>query len=194
MSTAGSDAHDQLDRMLDQWRGARPEIDADGMALVPRVMRLAYLYGSEMTRLSRSFGLKQGWLDVLSALRRVGSPYRMPASELARWVLLSSGGMTSRLDRMEEAGLVRRQPNPADRRGVLIELTPRGRRVIDDSIDAHLALYEQLLSRVLTKSQQRTFIELMRKQTLAFEEERIRAVQESSGRTMEAVRRTAISD
>ena len=164
---------DQLDRMLDQWRRERPEIDADGMALVPRVLRLAHLYDAEMARISRSFGLKPGWLDVLSALRRAGAPYRMSASELAKWVLLSSGGMTLRIDRMEEAALVRRRPDPSDRRGVLIELTPRGRKVIDAAIDAHLALYEQLVGGALTKAERQTFIELLRKQTLAFEEGRV---------------------
>jgi DNA-binding MarR family transcriptional regulator len=156
--------------MLDEWRSARPEIDAEGMALVPRVMRLAHLYDKEMQRLSRSFELKPGWLDVLSALRRTSPPFRMSATELARWVLLSSGGMTSRLDRMSEAGLVRRRPDPSDRRGVLVELTPRGREVIDAAIDAHLALYDELASGALTRSEQRTFIDLMRKQTIAFEE------------------------
>ena len=156
--------------MLDQWRHARPEIDAEGMALIPRVIRLAHLYDTEMTRVSRSFGLKPGWLDVLSALRRVGAPSRMSATELARWVLLSSGGMTNRLDRMEEAGLVRRRPDPSDRRGVLVELTPHGRKVIDAAIEAHLALYQELVSSSLTKPEQRTFVDLMRKQTLAFEE------------------------
>ena len=164
---------DQLDRMLEQWRHERPEIDADGMALIPRVMRLAHLYDREMTRVSRSLGLKPGWLDVLSALRRGGRPYRMPATTLARWVLLSSGGMTSRLDRMEEAGLVKRLPDPSDRRGVLIELTSNGREVIDAAIDAHLALYDELVSGALSEAEQRRFVELMRKQTLAFEQGRI---------------------
>ena len=159
--------------MLEQWRRERPEIDVDGMALIPRVMRLAHLYDQEMARVSRSFGLKPGWLDVLSALRRAGQPYRMSASVLARWVLLSSGGMTSRLDRMEEAGLVARLPDPSDRRGVLIELTAQGRKVIDAAIDAHLALYRELVSGALNEADQGRFIELMRKQTLAFEQGRI---------------------
>jgi DNA-binding MarR family transcriptional regulator len=159
--------------MLDQWRRERPEIDAEGMALVPRVMRLAHLYDREMARVSRSFDLKPGWLDVLSALRRIGPPYRMTATELARWVLLSSGGMTNRIDRMEAAGLVRRRPDPSDRRGVLVELTQHGREVIDAAIDAHLALYEELTRGALTDAEQRKFIELMRKQTRAFEEGRV---------------------
>jgi DNA-binding MarR family transcriptional regulator len=159
--------------MLDQWRRERPEIDAEGMSLVPRVIRLAHLYDAQMAHVSRSFDLKPGWLDVLSALRRIGPPYRMSASELARWVLLSSGGMTSRLDRMEDAGLVKRRPDPSDRRGVLIELTPRGEAVIDAAIDAHLALYKELVRGALSKVEQEKFIELMRKQTLAFEEGRV---------------------
>jgi DNA-binding MarR family transcriptional regulator len=154
--------------MLDQWRRERPEIDAEGMALIPRLLRLAYLYGSELTRLSGSFGLKSGWLDVLSALRRIGPPYRLSAGELARWVLLTSGGLTNRIDRMQEAGLVRRIADPSDRRGVLIELTARGREIIDVAIDAHLALYEELLA-PLTKRERDGFVELMRKQTIAFE-------------------------
>ena len=159
--------------MLDQWRRERPEIDADGMALVPRVIRLAHLYDAEMARVSRSHGLKPGWLDVLSALRRIGPPYRMSATELARSVLLTSGGMTNRLDRMEDAEIVRRRPDPSDRRGVLVELTPRGRAVIDAAIDEHLTLYEELVGGALTKADQKRFIELLRKQTLAFEEGRI---------------------
>jgi DNA-binding MarR family transcriptional regulator len=155
--------------MLEQWRQARPEIDADCMALIPRVLRLAHLYNTEMARVSRSFGLKPGWLDTLSALRRIGSPYQLPATKLAGWVLLSSGGMTSRLDRMEAAGLVRRRPDPSDRRGVLVELTEQGREVIDAAIDAHLALYKQLLRGTLSRAEQKTFVELLRKQTLALE-------------------------
>ncbi len=157
--------------MLEQWRHARPEIDAEGMALIPRVIRLAHLYNTQMARVSRVFGLKPGWLDVLSALRRIGSPHQMSATELAQWVLLSSGGMTNRLDRMEEAGLVRRRPDPSDRRGVLVELTPQGREVIDGAIDAHLALYKQLLDGTLSKAEQRQFVELLRVQTLALEEQ-----------------------
>jgi DNA-binding MarR family transcriptional regulator len=166
--------------MLDQWRAARPEIDADGMALIPRLLRLAHLYDAEMARVSESFGLKPGWLDVLSALRRTGRPHRLSASELARWVLLSSGGMTSRLDRMEEVGLLRRRPDPADRRGVLVELTDPGQEVIDAAIDAHLGLYRELLGRALTSAEQRIFVELLRKQMLALEQGQARSGEDSA--------------
>jgi DNA-binding MarR family transcriptional regulator len=167
-NTLRATERDRLDEMLDEWRRERPEIEVSGMALVPRVMRLAYFYDRAMQTVSRQFGLKPGWLDVLSSLRRIGAPHHMPATELARSVLLSSGGMTSRIDRMEEAGLVRRQPDPNDRRGVLVALTEHGREVIDRAIDTHLELYAQLTA-ALTSSERRTFIDLMRKQTVAFE-------------------------
>lgn len=167
-----SNRQDQLDRILDQWRRERPEINADGMTLVPRLFRLAHFYDEAMAPVSRSFGLRAGWLDLLSSLRRIGPPYRLSAGEVARWTLLSSGGLTNRIDRMEEAGLVRRVPDPGDRRGVLIELTPKGREVTDAAIDAHLRLYERMLE-TLTKAEQRTFVELMRKQTLAFEQSEV---------------------
>jgi DNA-binding MarR family transcriptional regulator len=159
---------DKLDGMLDQWRRVRPAIEAEGMAIVPRLFRLAYFYDRAMTPVSRSFGLKPGWLDVLSSLRRTGKPHRMSATALADSVLLSSGAMTNRIDRMERAGLVRRRPDPDDRRGVRVELTRAGRQTVDQAIDAHLALYERLVS-PLTDREQETFIRLMRKQTLAFE-------------------------
>jgi DNA-binding MarR family transcriptional regulator len=166
----GRDYRDYVDGVLEQWRHERPDIDADGMALIPRLIRLAHLYNTHMRPISRSFGLENGWLDTLSALRRIGHPYRMPATELARSVLLTSGGMTARLDRMEAADLVTRRPDPADRRGVLVELTEHGRKIIDAAINAHLVLYQDLLGRALSKAEQQTFIQLLRKQTLALEE------------------------
>lgn len=164
-----SKARDLLDHILDQWREERPEIDAGGMALVPRLFRLSHLFDLEMTVVSRSLGLKAGWLDALSALRRIGAPYRLSAGELARWTLLSTGGLTNRLDRMEAAGVVRRVPNPDDRRGVLVELTQAGRELTDRAIDAHLDLYERMLS-PLSQAEQAQFVELVRKLTRAFEQ------------------------
>jgi DNA-binding MarR family transcriptional regulator len=162
---------DALDRMLDEWRRERPDIDADGMAVLPRVMRLAWFFDSAMQEVEAALGLKPRWLDVLSALRRSGAPFRLPAGELAEAVLLSSGGMTARIDRMEAAGLVRRGPDPEDRRGVLVELTPAGLEAIDRAIDADLELDERV--NVLSEDERKTFIDLLRKQNLAFEEGRV---------------------
>lgn len=159
---------DDLGEMLKAWRRVRPETDVEAMEIVPRVLRLAYLWDETLQQLNASFGLQRGWLDVLSALRRTGPPHRLPATQLARSVLLSSGGMTARLDRMEEAGFVRRRPDPNDRRGVLVELTRKGKDVVERVIDAQCAQYTPALS-VLTRLEQKSFIDMLRRQLLAFE-------------------------
>lgn len=158
---------DQLGTMLDQWRAARPQTDVKAMEIVPRILRLAYFWEEALHELFGSLGLRRGWLDVLSALRRT-SPHRLSATVLARSVLLSSGGMTARLDRMEEAGLLKRVPDPDDRRGVLVELTNDGRAVIDKAIDAQAAHIKPLIS-VLKREERRVFADMLRKQLIAFE-------------------------
>lgn len=159
---------DDLDDMLDAWRRVRPATDVEAMEIVPRILRLAYLWDEAVQRLTKSFGLQRGWLDVLSALRRTGQPHRLPATRLARSVLLSSGGMTARLDRMEEARLIRRRPDPDDRRGVLVEMTPQGKDIVEKVIDAQRDHYEPVLS-VLTRSERKAFAGMLRRQLVAFE-------------------------
>ena len=171
MRTTTSVELDELGEMLEQWRRVRPETDVDAMALVPRIMRLAYLLDQELQAINASFGLERGWLDVLSALRRTGPPHRLPATQLARSVLLSSGGMTARLDRMEEAGLVRRLADPNDRRGVLVDLTPKGRTTIDRAIDAHTASYGELVN-TPTPNEHKRIAEWLRRQLLRLERRR----------------------
>ena len=76
-------------------------------------------------------GLTRGEFDVLAALRRSGSPFRLTPTTLSHGLMLSSGGMTKRLDRIAEAGLVQRIPDPDDRRGSFVQLTTTGRRVLE---------------------------------------------------------------
>ena len=82
---------------------------------------------------------------ILAALRRSGPPYALNPKELLSSVMISSGGMTKRLDRLEEAGLVTRRPDPSDRRGISVKLTPRGRRTVDRALEIHSANEEALL-------------------------------------------------
>lgn len=140
------DPEDPIDRLLEQWHRERPELELAPMALVARLMRLSARLDREVGAGLAGSGLQTGWFDVLSALRRGGKPFRMSPGELASAVMLSSGGMTKRLDRMEAEGLIARRPDPDDRRGLLIELTASGRRRIDRAIEAHLANEERLLA------------------------------------------------
>lgn len=163
-----AEARDHADDLLDAWRRARPETDVEAMELVPCVLRLAHLYDREMQCLWAAHGLRPGWLDVLAALLRAGEPHRLSASALARSVLLSSGGLTTRIDRMVEAGLVRRRPDPDDRRGVLVELTAKGRRAAEGAIDGQREHVEPLLE-ALSPRERRDFVRLLRKQLAAIE-------------------------
>jgi DNA-binding MarR family transcriptional regulator len=131
--------------MTRAWARERPRLDLEAIGVVTRVLRLAHYFDQAQEAELADLGLRPGWLDVLAALRRSGSPHRLSPTALSGSVLLTSGGMTSRLDRLEEAGLVRRVPDPGDRRGVLVELTPEGRRITDAAMDGYRDLAERLL-------------------------------------------------
>jgi DNA-binding MarR family transcriptional regulator len=121
-----------------------------------RVMRV------HMNPLFAEAGLQPGEFDVLATLRRSGEPYMLSPTRLYEAVMISSGGMTDRIDRLERAGLVERRPDPNDRRGKLIALTDDGKRVIDETIGRHVANEERLLSG-LTPAEQKKLNALLTK-------------------------------
>jgi DNA-binding MarR family transcriptional regulator len=136
---------DHVDRILAQWRRERPDLNTAPMSLFGRLQRAALLSDAALSRQLATHDLQPGWFDLLAALRRAGRPYELNPTELTRATMLSSGGTTKRLDRLVEAGLVERRPDPADRRGVLVRLTPRGKAVIDRAVEDHLANEDRLL-------------------------------------------------
>jgi DNA-binding MarR family transcriptional regulator len=129
---------DAVDRLLAEWRGERPELDCEALAIVVRVQMLSKLLRRNAEKALKPLGLKLWEYDVLSVLRRQGKPYQMSASTLAREALLTTGAMTTRIDRLEERGWVRRKADPSDRRGVQISLSPLGLAIIDSAIGARL--------------------------------------------------------
>jgi DNA-binding MarR family transcriptional regulator len=161
---------DHLDAILAQWRRERPDLDLRPLGVLGRLFRAADLADAELSRGLSEYGLQPGWFDLLAALRRAGRPYELNPTELMRTTMLSSGGMTKRLDRMAEAGLVRRRPDPKDRRGTLVGLTAQGRSVVDDAIGAHLANESRLL-RSLSPTERRTLDRLLRALLAGLEEE-----------------------
>ena len=136
---------DHIDAILAQWRRERPDLDVRPLGVLGRLFRVAQLADSALSEGVSGYGLQPGWFDLLAALRRAGFPYELNPTELTRMTMLSSGGMTKRLDRMAEAGLVERRPDPSDRRGTLVGLTKKGRSVVDEAIAAHLANEERVL-------------------------------------------------
>ena len=136
---------DHVEETISAWRRERPGLDLSGVAVLTRLERVSRRLEEAQDEFFAALGLKPGWLDVLAALRRAGDPYRLTPTRLALEAMISTAGMTNRLDRLEEAGLVRRLPDPADRRGILVELTPEGRELVDSAVDAHRGLSKRLL-------------------------------------------------
>ena len=155
-------APDHLDGILAQWRRERPELDVRAIGTVGRLFRFAHLADAVLAEGIAPFGLQPGWFDLLAALRRSGVPYELNPTRLMQATLLSSGGMTKRLDRLDEEGLVERRPDPADRRGTLVRLTRRGKATVDRALEAHVANEEALLGS-LTSADRRTLDDLLRK-------------------------------
>jgi DNA-binding MarR family transcriptional regulator len=152
---------DHVDRIVEAWRRERPDLDMAALALVARLCRTAHLADAILGRQLAAHGLQPGWFDLLAALRRAGDPYALTPTQLMRTMMLSSGGMTKRLDRLVDAGLVEREPDPNDRRGTLVRLTGRGKTTIDTLLPMHLTNEQRLLA-PLGPAQRRTLDELLR--------------------------------
>ncbi|PWU47841.1 MarR family transcriptional regulator [Micromonospora sp. S4605] len=125
------------------------------MAVFGRIYRIARLVGDEQERTYARWSISRGEFDVLATLRRSGEPYTLAPKQLAASMMLTSGGMTGRLDRLERAGLVRRSPDPADRRGLQITLTPNGRKLVEEAAEAGLAVQRRLLDALPPEDQDR---------------------------------------
>jgi DNA-binding MarR family transcriptional regulator len=153
---------DGVDLIIEQWRRERPDLDSSPIGIIGRVSRLARELEQRLEPVYRAHGLEAGWHDVLATLRRSGPFYRLHPSELTGALMLTSSGTTKRLDRLEQAGLIERAPDPDDRRGTLISLTPAGRELIDRVSDAHLANEARLLAS-LTAAERKQLATLLRK-------------------------------
>ncbi len=159
---------DPVDKILAQWAKERPDLDVSPMGLIGRTTRLASHLRKAIGETFAEFGLQLGEFDVLATLRRSGQPYQLSPTELFKSMMVSSGTMTNRVDRLEKAELVRRIPDPSDRRGTLICLTDKGFDLIDRAVTAHVANEHRLLE-ALNPSEKQVLSELLRKLILSFE-------------------------
>jgi DNA-binding MarR family transcriptional regulator len=154
---------DRADVAIQQWARERPDLPSLPIAVLGRLADAAErVTRDHMDPLFAQSGLQRGEYDVLATLRRSGKPYQLSPTQLYEALMISSGGMTARLDRLERADLVERHPDPNDRRGKLIALTQAGRRLVDETISRHVANEERVLS-ALTSAEQKQLNALLKK-------------------------------
>ncbi|MFB4301462.1 MarR family winged helix-turn-helix transcriptional regulator [Actinomadura sp. NTSP31] len=139
-------ARDAVDLVVEQWTRARPDLDASPMGVLGRLSRLSRIVERELKALFAEFGLERGEFDVLATLRRAGAPEGMTAGALARASMVTSGAVTNRLDRLVAKGYVTRDVDPANRRTVVVALTPAGRDLIDRAVVAHVDNERRILA------------------------------------------------
>jgi DNA-binding MarR family transcriptional regulator len=137
---------DEVDDLVAAWQAQRPDLDTEPLQVLSRISRLAKHLDIARRSAFASHDLETWEFDVLSALRRQGPPFQLTPGALLRATLVTSGTMTNRVDRLAEAGLVRREPDPRDRRGVLVTLTQAGRDRVDAALEDLLTSERELLA------------------------------------------------
>jgi DNA-binding MarR family transcriptional regulator len=155
-------AQDWTDELLDRWAEIRPRQEMQPYQVTARISRIGQHIARRQEDAFGRFGLNRGEVGVLGALRLAGPRQELSPTRLFKGLMLSSAGMTSRLDRLERRGYVKRKPDPDDRRGVLVELTDAGREILDQAVSANTGREKGMLAN-LTKQEQRTLAGLLKK-------------------------------
>jgi DNA-binding MarR family transcriptional regulator len=163
------DERDEVDDLVAAWRQQRPDLDVAPLQVLSRVSRLARHLDIARRGAFAAHGLESWEFDVLSALRRAGPPFQLTPGALLRATLVTSGTMTNRIDRLAAAGLVFREPDPSDRRGVLVTLSERGKTVVDGAFADLLEREHALLAR-LGPEQRALLADLLRTLLVPFDE------------------------
>jgi DNA-binding MarR family transcriptional regulator len=161
-------SHDEVDRIVEAWTRERPDLDFAPLQVLSRVGRLARHLDRARRESFATSGLESWEFDVLSALRRAGSPYQLSPKALLQQTLVSSGTMTNRIDRLVERGLVHRRTDPDDGRGILVVMTQDGRERVDSAISRLLNAESELLTRLAPADRER-LAGLLRKLSLDFD-------------------------
>ncbi|GAA2056026.1 MarR family transcriptional regulator TamR [Streptomyces cheonanensis] len=159
---------DEVDRLVAAWRRERPDLDVEPLEVLSRVSRLARHLDRARRQVFAEHQLETWEFDVLTALRRAGTPYQLSPGALLTQTLVTSGTMTNRIDRLAKRGLVERLPDPSDRRGVLVRLTPAGRQHADAAL-AGLLDQERAILDGLTAPERQNLATLLRTLTAPFD-------------------------
>jgi DNA-binding MarR family transcriptional regulator len=161
---------DEVDRLVAAWARERPDLDSSPMQVLSRVTRLARHLDLARRAAFEAHELETWEFDVLSALRRAGAPYQLSPGRLLRETMVTSGTMTNRVDRLAAKQLVLRMPDPDDKRGVLVSLTPDGLTRVDAALEGLLEQERELLG-ALTTSQRAALAAMLRMVVAPFDDE-----------------------
>lgn len=160
--TSRDNEHDHVDAVVEQWRRERPDLDTTAMASLGRLARVQRLVTKRLEDVFAEHELESWEFDVLATLRRAGPPHALTPGSLLEQMMLSSGAMTNRIDRLAARGLVERRPHPDDGRAVLVALTDQGFERIERAVTDHVANELDILSH-LDESQQAELDMLLRR-------------------------------
>jgi DNA-binding MarR family transcriptional regulator len=159
---------DAVDSIVEQWQRERPDLDPLAKHVTGRVIRLAGLFQSAYSEAFEPLGLSDSDYGVLAPLRRAGAPYELSPTDLARSKMMTSGGMTAALDRLERKGWISRVANAADRRSNLVRLTEAGLAIIDDAMTRHAAVEARLVA-PLDDAERTQLVGLLRRLVIAID-------------------------
>lgn len=159
---------DHVDRLRAQWARELPDLDTEPMGILGRASRLTNLHRLSMETMFARFGLDRGEFDVIATLRRSGPPYRLTPTQIYTSLMISSGGLTHRLDRLEKAGLIRREKSEQDGRSMMVALTDAGVARAEEACRAHVANGAAFLE-VLDAKERRQLADLLRKLLVGIE-------------------------
>ena len=146
---------DEVDQLAEDWARERPDLDLAPVAVFSRISRLARRLDLARREAFGAHAIELWEFDVLAALRRAGAPYELSPGRLLRETLVTSGTMTNRVDRLAARRLVERSPDPDDRRGVIVRLTPEGKATVDGAFAALLDAEHALLAELPERDRQR---------------------------------------
>lgn len=159
---------DEVDRIVGAWNTQRPDLDFSPLEVLSRMDRLSKHLDRARRDVFRRSDIEPWEWDVLSALRRAGSPFQLSPKQLLQQTLVSSGTMTNRIDRLVGRRFVRRQADPGDGRSVLVTLTDDGRVRVDAAITRLVDIEAELL-KVLSRADRDRMAGLLRKLSLSYD-------------------------
>lgn len=136
---------DSVQQLLDDWKRERPDLDPWPLGIIGRLSRLSTHLVRHAEEWLAPLGLTWETFSLIVTLRRCGPDFALKPSDLIKVSLLTSGAVTNRIDRVQQRGLVVRESDPNDRRGVIVRLTPEGKALADEAIARHFEAVAELL-------------------------------------------------